>query len=79
MRATPRLKAAATAFAQYSISSDDVLKTVGVIHEVVRENPGRAEHPPYRLLTEMFFSETFSEVLDTTERLISEARQKMSC
>ena len=56
-----------------------MLKTVGVIHEVVRENPGRAEHPPYRLLTEAFFSETFSEVLDTTERLISEARQKMSC
>lgn len=79
VRATPRLTAAATAFAQYSISSDDVLKTVGVIHEVVRENPGRAEHPPYRLLTEAFFSETFSEVLDTTERLVSEARQKMSC
>ena len=79
VRATPRLTAAATAFAQYSISSDDVLKTVGVIHEVVRENSGRAEHPPYRLLTEAFFSETFSEVLDTTERLVSEARQKMSC
>lgn len=79
VRATPRLKAAAALFAQHSISSDDVLKTVGVIHEVVRENPGRAEHPPYRLLTEMFFSETFSEVLDTTERLVAEARQKMSC
>lgn len=79
VRATPRLKAAAAAFAQYSISSDDVLKTVGVIHEVVRENPGRAEHPPYRLLTEAFFSETFAEVLNTTEQLVGEARQKMDC
>ncbi len=79
VRATPRLKAAAASFAQYSISSDDVLKTVGVIHEVVRENPGRSEHPPYRLLTEAFFSETFDEVLDTTERLVAEARRSKCC
>lgn len=79
VRVTPRLKAAASAFAQYSISGDEVLKATGVIHEVVRENPGRADHPPYRLLTEAFFSETLVEVLDTTDRLVSEVLDKTNC
>jgi len=44
-----------------------VLKTIGVMHEIVRENPGEPDHPPYRLLTEKFFDATFTEVIELTE------------
>ena len=37
------------------------------MHEIVRENPGEPDHPPYRLLTEEFFDETFAEVIELTE------------
>lgn len=70
--ATERLIAAAGAFPQYPIGRHQVLAAVGVAHEIVRSNPGESEHPPYRLLTDGFFSETFEEVLDTTEHLLSE-------
>ena len=44
-----------------------MLKTIGVLHEIVRENPGEPDHPPYRLLTEEFFDTTFTEVVELTE------------
>ena len=44
-----------------------MLKTIGVMHEIVRENPGEPDHPPYRLLTEEFFDATFTEVVELTE------------
>lgn len=37
------------------------------MHEIVRENPGEPDHPPYRLLTEEFFDATFTEVIELTE------------
>ncbi len=37
------------------------------MHEIVRENPGEPDHPPYRLLTEAFFDATFTEVVELTE------------
>ena len=66
-RATDRLYAAAAQFGQYSIPQEYVLKTIGVMHEIVRENPGEPDHPPYRLLTEDFFDATFTEVVELTE------------
>ena len=54
-RATDRLYTAAARFGQYPIHKEYVLKTIGVMHEIVRENPGEPDHPPYRLLTEEFF------------------------
>ena len=66
-RATDRLNAAAAQFGQYSIPQEYVLKTIGVMHEIVRENPGEPDHPPYRLLTEEFFDATFAEVVELTE------------
>ena len=66
-RATDRLYTAAAQFGQYSIPQDYVLKTIGVMHEIVRENPGEPDHPPYRLLSEAFFDATFTEVVELTE------------
>lgn len=66
-RATDRLYTAAAQFGQYSIPQEYVLKTIGVMHEIVRENPGEPDHPPYRLLTEEFFDSTFTEVVELTE------------
>ncbi|MDD6533248.1 MAG: hypothetical protein PUF21_04355, partial [Collinsella sp.] len=66
-RATDRLYTAAAQFGQYSIPQEYVLKTIGVMHEIVRENPGDPDHPPYRLLTEEFFDATFTEVVELTE------------
>ena len=63
-RATERLYAAAARFPQYSISKEYVLKTIGVMHEIVRENEGDPHHPPYRLLTEDFFDATAREVVE---------------
>ena len=45
-RATDRLYTAATRFGQYPIHKEYVLKTIGVMHEIVRENPGEPDHPP---------------------------------
>lgn len=70
--ATPRLCAAAAAFAQYPIARTYVDRTVGVIHETVRSNPGSADHPPYRLLTDAFFDATFAEVVEKTDALLRE-------
>lgn len=70
--ATPRLCAAAAAFAQYPIARTYVDRTVGVIHETVRSNPGSADHPPYRLLTDAFFGATFAEVVEKTDALLRE-------
>ncbi len=72
VRATDRVVEAAARYPQYSISRDEVLYTAGVVHEVVRENPGDPEHPPYRLLNDEFFSSTFEEVAATAERLFNE-------
>ena len=66
-RATDRLYTAAMRFGQYPIHKEYVLKTIGVMHEIVRENPGEPDHPPYRLLTEEFFDATFTEVIELTE------------
>ena len=63
-RATDRLYAAAARFPQYSIPKEYVLKTIGVMHEIVRENEGDSHHPPYRLLTEDFFDATAREVVE---------------
>ena len=63
-RATERLYAAAARFPQYSIPKEYVLKTIGVMHEIVRENEGEPHHPPYRLLTEEFFDATAREVVE---------------
>lgn len=72
VHATDRLTAAASRFPQYPLSRDEVLYTVAVIHETVRENPGNPEHRPYRLLNDGFFSSTFAEVANQAERLFAE-------
>lgn len=72
VRATDRVVAAAASYPQYPISRDEVLYTAGVVHEIVRENPGDPEHPPYRLLNDDFFTSAFKEVADTAERLFAE-------
>lgn len=66
-RATERLYAAAVRFPQYSIPKEYVLKTIGVMHEIVRESSGVTEHPPYRLLTEEFFDATAHEIAELAE------------
>ena len=66
-RATERLFAAAERFGQYPIAQAYVLKTIGVMHEIVRENTGTPDHPPYRLLTEDFFDATGREVVELAE------------
>ena len=71
-RATERLLKAAASFDQYTIGQTDALTAIGVIHEIVRGNPGTPDHAPYRLLTDEFFVSTFEEVLATTERLFAE-------
>lgn len=71
-RDTPRLLATAAAFPQYKLDERTVLLTIGVAHEIVRENQGSLDHPPYRLLTEEFFDSVFAEVIETTDRLIEE-------
>lgn len=70
-RATERLYQAASAFPQYSIDREYVLKTIGVMHEIVRSNPGDPHHPPYRLLTDEFFERVFAEVIETTDELFA--------
>ena len=71
-RATERLYAAAARFPQYPIPKEYVLKSIGVMHEIVRENPGDPNHPPYRLLTEEFFDSVFDEVVNLTEQGFAE-------
>ena len=71
-QATDRLIAACAAFPQYAIPARHVYASVGVIHETVRTNGGVDKHEPYRLLTDEFFSSTFTEVLDATERTLAE-------
>ncbi len=73
--ATDRLAAAAGRFPQYPISRDEALYTAAVVHETVRENPGNPEHPPYRLLNDDFFANTFIEVAERAERLFVERAQ----
>ena len=74
-RDTPRLIAAAAAFPQYELDERTVLMTIGVAHEIVRENQGALDHPPYRLLTSEFFSTVSAEVVETTDRLLAERLQ----
>lgn len=71
--ANKRLVKAASCFAQYPISRDEVLATVGVAHETVRVNEGSDQLPPYQLLTDEFFTQTFAEVVEQTIALF-EAR-----
>ena len=71
-RDTPRLIAAAAGFPQYAIDERTVRLVLGVTHEIVRENQGALDHPPYRLLTDEFFSTVFAEVIATTDRLFAE-------
>lgn len=70
--ANNRLVEAASHFEQYPISRDEVLATVGVAHETVRVNEGTDQHPPYQLLTDEFFMQTFAEVVDQTIGLFEE-------
>lgn len=70
--ATDRLASAAERFAQYPVSRDEVIATVGVAHETVRVNEGTDQHPPYQLLTDEFFIQTFVEVVDQTVSLFEE-------
>ncbi len=74
-RPTPRLLATAAAFPQYRIDEPTVYKTIGVAHEIVRTNKAPAEPNHYRLLTDEFFDRTFTEVIDSTDRLIGERLQ----
>lgn len=71
-RGTERLLAAAEAFPQYPLERIYVLEAVGVAHEIVRTNGGTEGHAPYRLLTDVFFAETFAEVVAVTERRFAE-------
>lgn len=70
--ANPRLIEAASAFPQYALAREEVIATVGVAHETVRVNEGANEHPPYQLLTDKFFEQTFAEVVDQTVSLFEE-------
>lgn len=74
-RPTLRLRAAAAAFPQYCIDEPTMYKTIGVAHEIVRTNKAPAEPNHYRLLTDEFFDRTFTEVVDSTDRLIEERLQ----
>lgn len=69
---TDRLVETAARFPQYPISRDEVLYAAGVVHEVVRDNPGNPEHPAYRLLSDDFFTNTFAEVSREAERLFTQ-------
>lgn len=71
-RPTPRLVATVAAFPQYAISEPQVLMSVGVAHEIVRTNVAPVEPYRYRLLTDEFFDRTFTEVVETTDRLLKE-------
>ena len=71
-RETPALVAAAERFPQYPIAPNYTHDTIVVIHEIVRTNGGNPVHAPYQLLCDEFFDSTFNEVLDTTERLLTE-------
>ena len=75
-RETEALVRAAEAFPQYPIGRRYVHDSITVIHEIVRTNGGTAEHLPYRLLTDAFFSSTFAEVIETTERALE---QRLGC
>lgn len=68
-RPTERLIETAARFPQYPIPRDLVLMTVGVLHETVRTNPGRAGHDPYLMLTDDFFARTFDETAEMADRL----------
>lgn len=70
--ASVRLIGAAARFAQYPIDRDLVIATVGVAHETVRVNEGTDQHPPYQLLTDEFFAQTFAEVVKQTISLFEE-------
>lgn len=70
-RVTPRLVAAAAAFPQYTIGEAEVRSTIGVAHEIVRTNHGD-RHPTYRLLTEEFFAQVFTESVALPDRLFTE-------
>ena len=70
-RVTPRLVAAAAAFPQYPIEEAEVRSTIGVAHEIVRTNHGD-RHPTYRLLTEEFFAQVFTESVALPDRLFTE-------
>lgn len=71
-RDTPRLIAAAATLLPYSLDERCVRLAVGVAHEIVRQNQGALDHPPYRLLTSAFFDAVFAEVVETTDRLLEE-------
>ena len=70
-RETGALRRAAAGFAQYPIPEGLVHDAIVVAHETVRTN-GVAEHAPYQLLTEGFFTVTFAEVLDEADRAVAE-------
>ncbi len=70
--ASVRLIEAAARFAQYPIERDLVIATAGVAHETVRVNEGTDQHPPYQLLSDEFFAQTFAEVVEQTISLFEE-------
>ena len=70
--ASARLIEAAARFAQYPIERDLVIATAGVAHETVRVNEGTDQHPPYQLLTDEFFAQTFAEVVEQAISLFEE-------
>lgn len=70
-RETSALVTAAAEFPQYPIGRTQVHDALVVAHEIVRTN-GVAEHAPYMLLTEEFFTSVFEEVLDVTELALEE-------
>ncbi len=71
-RASERLYQAAAAFPQYPIGREYVLKTIGVMHEIVRSNYEMGAHASYQLLTEDFFDQVFTEVTQTTNALFDQ-------
>ena len=71
-RPTPRLLATAARFPQYAIDEQTTLLAIGVAHETVRTNHAPAEPYQYRLLTSGFFSQTFTESVELTNRLLKE-------
>ena len=71
-RASERLYQAAAAFPQYPIGREYVLKTIGVMHEIVRSNYEMGVHQAYQLLTEDFFDQVFTEVTQTADALFAQ-------
>lgn len=71
-RVTPRLVATAAAYPQYSIDERAVLMTVGVAHEIVRENTFPSDPARYRLLTSEFFETVCAEVAERADALVAE-------